>query len=258
VLSPLFGNRHAARGQAVTETAIMAPLFLLGLFGVFWSIRDATLAERVQLGVRYAGVSQLQANPYAAFSLYSTYAAIDNDSPPGGIACINGNAAVVTGDPYNGSAQLGAFWRPLATPVPLITPCPASGSGSLEIATGAGYSQGFLLPNDFITLQAQAQTAGGWFANAVFGGAAGTTTVATENFFHSPDVGTIVRCSTLGAVVKASLEAPVSTTVSYSGSGPVSTPMPATVPTNVVVPVGTAATCANPNQVLFASPVSPY
>jgi hypothetical protein len=250
--------RHQSRGQAVTETALMAPLFLLGLFGVFWSIRDASLAERVQLGVRYAGVSQQLSNPYAAFSLYSVYAAIDNSSPSGSVTCINGNATSVTGDPANGIAQLPPFFQPLSTPSPLITPCPTSGAGTIGFFTGTSGNEN-LLPNDFITLQAQAptsSTASKWFANKVFGGATGTMTVATENFFHSPDVGTIVRCTTLGAAVKASLEAPVSSSAAYPAT--ISTAMPTTVTASALVPTSTTASCQNPNQTLFAAPVSPY
>jgi len=250
-------NKSASRGQAVTETAIMTPLFLLGLFGVFWSIRESSLTERVQLGVRYAGVSQSLANPYAAYSLYSVYAAIDNNSPPGAISCINGNAIEVTGDPDNGSQQLASFWQPLATPLPLMTSqCPSNNAGSLAVLSGSGYSEPFILQNDFVTLKAQAKTQNTSFAQKVFGGATGTTVVATENFFHSPDVGTLVRCSTIGTALKASLEAPVSGSIAVPSS--ISTPLPSTFAASAVIPSSATTACQNPNQSLFATPISPY
>src|SRR5271156_821347 len=65
------------RGQALTETTIALPLFLMGLFGIMWAVREGAMSERVQMGVRYGGVVTQLANPYADYSLYAMYATID-------------------------------------------------------------------------------------------------------------------------------------------------------------------------------------
>jgi Flp pilus assembly protein TadG len=48
--------RHAQRGQAVVETVLFLPMFLLALFGVMWTAQAAVQYERTQSAVRYAGL----------------------------------------------------------------------------------------------------------------------------------------------------------------------------------------------------------
>jgi len=232
----------------------MAPLFLLGLYGVFWSVREASLTERVQLGVRYAGVSQSLGNPYAAFSLYSVYAAIDDASPSTATACVPGNSAVVTGTLYSPTQQgIDAFWSPVSTPAPLYTACPSS----LAILS-TGYSEPSLLQNNFATLSAQAPLNGNYFTRNLFGSGNTTTVVATENFFRSPDVGTLVRCTTAGPAIKASLEPPVPASTAEPTPSSIDTPFPAAGATaSPIVSSGQTASCQT-STTTFAAPVSPF
>ena len=69
--------RKHARGQAVLETALFMPLFLLGLFGVMLAGKEGALSERVQLGIRYGGVISSLQQPYLSYSIYSMYSTID-------------------------------------------------------------------------------------------------------------------------------------------------------------------------------------
>jgi hypothetical protein len=66
-----FSMKRFPRGQALTETTIALPLFLMGLFGVMWAVREGAMSERVQMGVRYGGVVTQLSNPYASYSLYA-------------------------------------------------------------------------------------------------------------------------------------------------------------------------------------------
>ena len=68
------------RGQALLETVIALPLFLLSLFGIMWAVHEVTLAERTQLGVRYAGVVGAASQPYNQYSLDALYRAAVNSS----------------------------------------------------------------------------------------------------------------------------------------------------------------------------------
>ena len=69
------------RGQALFETAISLPLFILAMYGLFWAVRTATLSERLQIGARYGGLVSSLKNPYLSYSLYNLYATLDNDAP---------------------------------------------------------------------------------------------------------------------------------------------------------------------------------
>ena len=53
-----------SRGQALVETVISLPLFILALFAMIWGIRAGVMAERVQSGVRNAGIVLSHADPY--------------------------------------------------------------------------------------------------------------------------------------------------------------------------------------------------
>lgn len=119
---------HASRAQAVFETALVLPVFLVAFFALLWAMRDSSLAERVQLGVRYTGLVQSLADPYASFSLYTMYATIDNNAPREAQACFPGTQTVVT----QGHTS---FWQPSRGAWAQRPPVAACGSFPLRKCT---------------------------------------------------------------------------------------------------------------------------
>jgi len=229
-----------SRGQALLETAIAMPLFLLGLFGVIWAMKDASLSARTQLAVRYGGTVDSLQQPYDAYSLYAMYAAIDNFVPPGNTACYSGDASTL-------SSGYASFWLPYTTS-PLVTPCV---SAVTIISRGETYSQPVILRNNYSSMFATTQV-NGYVSSAALNGAAATGTSAAENFFRTPDIGTLLTCTSLGPLVKASLEGESDAAVPAAAP----TPMPAAPITSPVV-TGTDASCA-PTDTSFNAPAAPY
>ncbi len=217
--------RPAERGQALLETAIFLPIFLLGLYGVLWSVRQGALAERVQLGVRYGGVITGLADPYDSYSLYALYATIDGH-PPTGVAAPGSPAPCIGPDPTQVTAGRASFWNS-ASATPVTGACTAA---VVTISSPQPFSQPIIVQANFGYLLAEAP-AQGYLAAGAFAGESNATehVAAQQNFFRSPDVGTLVQCTRIGAFVKASLE-PASDTSSPNPA----TPMPMTVP-NVTV-----------------------
>jgi hypothetical protein len=229
-----------SRGQAVLETAIAMPLFLLGLYGVIWSMQDASLSARVQLATRYGGTVNSLQQPYLGYSIYEMYATIDNVVPASNTNCY-------PGDPTQLSTGYASFWLP-ASSGPLVTPC----SSSLSFVTGSEtYSQPVILRNDYSSIAATTAV-NGYVSRAALHGATTTTVRAAENFFRPPEIGVLLTCTTLGAAVKASLEGKSDTAVP---SG-LTTAMPQT-PTTAAVVTGTGPACA-PTTTTYATPLAPY
>ncbi len=230
-------RKSHSRGQAVYETAAVMPVFLIALFGVIWAMKDASLSERVHLAVRYGGMVSSQQQPYESYSLYAMYATIDNVVPTGATTCYAGNPAEL-------SSGFASFWLP-ATSESMFATCPGS---VVFVRSPETYSEPVILRNDYATIEAAAPV-GGFLEGAVMHGVGATNVRAAENFFRSPDVGTLLTCTTLGAAVKKSLEGETDTS-----TAPPATPMPTSVPTATVV-TGTTAACATPT---FAPATAPY
>jgi hypothetical protein len=229
-----------SRGQALLETAIAMPLFLLGLFGVIWAMKDASLSARTQLAVRYGGTVDSLQQPYEAYSLYAMYAAIDNVVPAGNTACYSGDASTL-------SQGYAPFWLPQTTS-PLVSPCV---SAVTIISRSETYSQPVILRNNYSSMLATTQV-NGYISSAALNGASATGTSAAENFFRTPDIGTLLTCTSLGPLVKASLEGESDPAVPAAAP----TPMPATPITSPVV-TGTDASCT-PTDTSFNAPAAPY
>jgi len=246
---------HASRGQAIFETTLVIPLFVLAFFALLWAMRDSSLSERVQLGVRYTGMIQSLADPYASFSLYTAYATIDNNSPAAAQPCYAGSKSTIT----QGHAS---FWQPsnMASSIP---------SCALSIIDKPEkYSMPVLLRNNFAALSAQLNVDG--LQTAIIGTA--TNVQASQNFFRSPDVGTLLLCTTLGDAVKLSLEAQNDTTTSTRAAAP----LPLNVDPNDVINGGgngngngdgdgngnghrnNSADCSAPTTAQFTPPTAPY
>jgi len=210
--------RSHARGQALFETALFMPLFLLGLFGVMLAAKQGALSERVQLGIRYGGVISSLQQPYLSYSLYSMYSTIDG-SPSNNPDTCNGVAASADSNLTVGRAS---FWQPTAGS---INP---TCSGTISLVTGS--TQNMLLENSYIGLTAQAP-AGGYLSANVLGGRTYEAAGAAENFIRSPDSGSLAACTPVGDAIKASLEGAEDVKTS---SDTVSTPFPESVPATPV------------------------
>jgi hypothetical protein len=231
-----------SRGQAVLETVIVMPLILLGFFGVIWAMKDASLAERAQLAVRYGGMVDSLSQPYEAYSLYAMYATIDNVVPAANAACYSGDTTQL-------AAGYAPFWLPAASSA-LVTPC----ASSLAVVTGPEtYSQPVLLRNDYSSLLATTAVSG-YLSSVAFHGATTTTVRAAENFFRSPDVGILLTCTTLGSVVKNSLEGRNDTKVPTS----LTSAMPTTLTTSAVVPGTITPACVPSTSSFTPAPAAPY
>jgi hypothetical protein len=228
------------RGQALYETAIAMPLFLIGLFGVIWAMKDAALAARAQMAVRYAGTVDSLQQPYDAYSIYEMYATIDNVVPANNSTCYNGDATVL-------AAGYHTFWLPAATAV--VTPCVSA----IAIISGPEtYTQPIILRNNYSSISAAAPVSG-YLATAALHGASTTTVRAAENFFRSPEIGVLLTCTTLGSAIKGSLEGFSDKAVPSS----LTTAMPTVMPTPATVVTGPAPACA-PTTSTFAAPAAPY
>ena len=94
-----------SRGQAIVETAVMAPLFVLALFGTIWGIHAAVLSERVESSVRNAGIVLTHREPFHDYSLLSAYSGANNGAQaPAPIPC-----STPTAQPLTGSSELNGI-----------------------------------------------------------------------------------------------------------------------------------------------------
>ena len=233
-----MSDQNHSRGQAVVETAIAMPLIVLALFAVIWAMKDASLSARAQQAVRYGGMIDSLQQPYVAYSLYTIYATIDNVVPAANAACYNGDSTQL-------SAGYAPFWLPTSS-APLVTPC----ASSVAIVTGPEtYTQPVILRNNYSSLSATTTAAA-----TVLHGETTTTVRAAENFFRSPDVGTMITCTTLGSVIKNSLEGRNDTNVPTS----LTTAMPLNPSTTAVVPNGITPACAPSTSSFTPAPSAPY
>jgi hypothetical protein len=233
--------RHASRGQAVIETAIALPLFLIGLFGVMWAFRTGMLSEQVQQSVRYGGLVSALADPYESYSLYTVYANIDDSPPPNSRDCAGGSKSVI-------AQGHDTFWQAAAT----SSSAPSCSMVILYPGTAAVSSPVILFSN-YVDASATSQFSGK-FGSLTYGN---QTISASQNFFRSPDVGALLDCSNLGPAVKLSLEAKNDTTTSATA---VATPFPQTIPatTGDVIPTNVPNSCYTLVNNAYAAPTAPY
>jgi hypothetical protein len=237
-----MSDAKRSRGQAVLETVIALPLILLGFYGVIWAMKDASLAARAQLAVRYGGMVDSLSQPYEAYSLYAMYATIDNVVPAANATCYNGDSAQL-------SAGYAPFWLPAGS-APLVSPC---ATAAVIVTTPETYSQPVLLRNNYSSLAATTAV-NGYFSSVALHGATTTTVRAAENFFRSPDVGMILTCTTLGTAVKMSLEGRNDPNVPTS----LTSAMPTNPTATAVVLSGVTPACAPTTSSFSPAPSAPY
>lgn len=176
-------TRHP-RGQALIETAIALPVFLLVMFGVVWALQTGVLGERVELVARYGGMVSAEINPYQQYSLYAAYSAAAGSPLP--TTCATPPPALIqNGSPLAGPAtQTLAFWQPAQNTSAANTIC------GKTLATGAGLSSPMLLGRAAITVSTSSDVP---TTLQPFAGAQ-TQRRATLNAFRSPDIATLVGC----------------------------------------------------------------
>jgi hypothetical protein len=183
------------RGQSVFETVLFVPLFLLTLFGIFLAVSEGSMSERVQLGVRNGGSIFAQGDPYLSYSSYNLYSSIDGVDP----ADVNANCNGAVPDTSLLTASRKSFWQPAATSSAPAGTC-AYSKGVVPI--GGTY---FPLQSDYLSLSVQTAVnpylVGKIVPNSTI------STKATANFIRPGSIGELLQSSSLGASIKASLEA---------------------------------------------------
>ena len=173
-----------SRGQALVETAIALPVFLLAMFGVMWALQSGVLGERIQLVARYGGMVSAEINPYQQYSLYSMYSVAANKAAP--VAC-----SAPPGDLLSNAG-------PLAAPAPQAQPFwqPSSGSTTTGTTCTRTYSNAAGLTTPKIFGSANVSVAATNDVPSFLQPFLGATTPwsATMNQMRSPDMTAIGTC----------------------------------------------------------------
>jgi TadE-like protein len=175
---------RGSRGQALIETAIALPLFLLVMFGVVWALQTGVLGERVEMVARYGGMVTAEINPYQQYSLYAAYSAAAGVPLPSTCATPPPDL-IKNGAPLAAPASetLG-FWQPANNTATAGAVC------GRTVSNGAGLSAPMLLGRAAITVSASSDVP------STLQPFAGTQTQrgATLNSFRSPDMATLIAC----------------------------------------------------------------
>ena len=173
-----------ARGQALIETAIALPVFLLVMFGVIWALQTGVLGERVQMVARYGGMVSSEISPYQQYSLYAAYAAAAG-SPLTNVCATPPPALLQDGAPLAAPATgTLPFWQPSANTGTATTTC------GKTLANGGGLSAPMLLGRSQIQVNAASDVPA--MLQPLSG--ALTNRGAVLNAFQSPDMATLVGC----------------------------------------------------------------
>jgi Flp pilus assembly protein TadG len=215
--------RQAQRGQALTETALVLPMFLLVLFGIEWSIQTSVIAERAQLAVRFSGLVSDQASQYTNYSLFSYY----NASAAPGLSCTDPTDNVLyqagtlaTGPQYTSGTVTPPFFYPAQPSVTNCTPGVAVLSGGSLVTPLV-----FIHTLSQITSYTQAESV----LQSTLPGF--TSVLAQQNYLETPDVPHLLTCyPELQAALPESLDH------TYLGVTAAATPIPQsafTTPLNV-------------------------
>ncbi|HEY8297904.1 MAG TPA: TadE/TadG family type IV pilus assembly protein [Candidatus Baltobacteraceae bacterium] len=205
------------RGQALAETALILPLFLLLLYGVMWVVRAGVVNERVQIAVRYSGLVSNQSSPYVEYSIYALYNNLEGIGSPPTLACsVPDSAALQNIAPFPGP-QTSAFWQPGTT----AGTC-RSDHASLQ---GGGLIQPQVFTHTLSSITSQTPIEGGLLTSAL--GSTAQQVSASQNYLDAPGLGTVLVCfPEIDDAVSASLQntAPILPVGSIA-------PLPAILPT---------------------------
>jgi len=186
------------RGQALLETAVILPVFLLLLYGLLWIVTSGVVNERVQVAVRYSGMVSNENSPYVNYSLYALYNNLSGMTPPAKAPCVAPNTDALLNNGDFPGPDTPSFWQPKGATNGTCRP----GTASL---IGGGLVQGQVFTHTLSQISTKTQITG-LAASAV--GSSLQNVQASQNYLDAPDVGTILNCyGELGTAVSASLNA---------------------------------------------------
>jgi len=205
------------RGQALIETAIFLPVFLLILFGVIWVVQTSVINERLQLAVRYSGLISNAASPYSAWSLYSLYENSEYGSTTVATrTCYDPTSGILTDSSPLPGPSSAPFWQPATTSNASCTP---------KVVTQAGGTIPSVFNNMVSTLSATT-TVPSYLQTL-----AAPNLTAEQKFFGAPDMKTMLSCYVdLQNAVEASF-------LGTGGSSTVAPPLLSSTPTATSVTV---------------------
>ncbi|MEO6912821.1 MAG: TadE family protein [Candidatus Baltobacteraceae bacterium] len=189
-------RQHGQRGQALIETAIVLPLFLLLVYGVMWIVRSGVVNERVQIAVRYSGLVSSQASPYIDYSMYALYNNLEGIGAPPVAAC-----GPPTTDALDNNGQFlgpptSPYWLPGAT----NGACTA-GHATLQ---GGAIVQPEVFTHTLSSITSQTPIEG-VLSTAL--GQNAQQVAASQNYLDAPGIGTVLVCyPDIDDAVSASLQ----------------------------------------------------
>lgn len=191
---------HTIRGQALLETALVLPMFLLVLFGVIWAVQTSTVGERAQIAVRFDGLVANEASPYNAYSLSALYNGLPGSATVPSIATCMSPVA----DAFTDTGQFSFPGMPGGTPSFFQPSAIPAGSCSRNVAILSGGS----LAQPVVFIQTLSSVTAPVDTQSVLSTVLGPVTnlTASQNFFVTPDVPRLLACyPELGAAVAQSL-----------------------------------------------------
>ena len=223
-------NMEGQRGQAITETAVFLPLFLLLLYGLIWLAQVSVLNERAQTAVRYSGLISNEASPFNGYSLYAIYNNVGTYAQSESTTCATPPPDAFTNDPTRQAfpGPLAAkFWSPDSGSV--TSSCTAS---RVQLSDGV-LSAPMLLLSTNSNISAIKT-----YAFPARPGQTGSTTLSAQsNFFNTPDIASIMQCyQQLHTYVSASL-------VGETQGSAIPTATAALPDVNTVVPLSIKTPC---------------
>ncbi len=217
------------RGQALIESVVFLPLFLLVLFGIIWIVQISVLSERAQIAVRYSGLISNESSPYTAYSIYAVYNNIGTLTQVEPATC-----ATPSSDAFLNNNSTGAFPGPQAAPFWW----PDSGTSSGACTSGTAPITGGSLGAPLLLTHTTASVAATKAIPLFIQGAIGpfSTLSAAQNFVNTPDIATTFKCyPDLQAAVSASLVGEKA-----ASGGSITLPLPDFNPSN---PLPLSGTC---------------
>jgi len=175
------------RGQAVVETAIAVPLFLLSMFGLLWSMHAGVLSERSQLAVRYSGLISLVNNPYIDHSLYALYGNLNGAPGVASSNCEHPKAEISNNQDFLGTGIHGAvFWQAQSLPTSTCTGSPRT------LINSSTMTRPLVLHANVASIESSLAMPA--YIKSFNSSAAPGTAGAAGNFFKAAQIGALMRC----------------------------------------------------------------
>ncbi len=205
-----------SRGQALAETALALPVFLVAMFAVLWALKAGVLGERVELAARYGGMVSAEQNPYDQYSFYAAYEAAAGapvvapcSTPPPALV-VDGSPIASPGQPTN------AFFSAVGNASTGTSNC------GTTISAASGLSSSKVL--GYTTVNVAASNDVPDFLQSIIG-TSSTPWNASVNELYSPTMGTLFTCYT-----------ELSNAFEASASPPTPPSAPPALPTPIAVP----------------------